>query len=153
MLLAFLCLSVFICLSLCLTPEHQTRCLTAPTPPPTDMIGLLADIQQSISFVTGPGSTTSQEADRNTQPGQTLYISTLFFSTAVQINVKETLRKFNLVIVLASKPAVQRGSPFLYGQTPASVCENKWLLRRLHPKSILEWEVIISLLVLVYVCT
>lgn len=42
-------------------------------------VGLLADIQQSISFVTGPGSQTSQEADTNTQPGQTLYISLLFF--------------------------------------------------------------------------
>lgn len=73
-------------------------------------VGLLADIQQSISFVTGPSSPMSQEADRSTQPDQTLYIYTLFFlPTAVQINVKETLRKFNLVIVLASKSAVQRG--------------------------------------------
>lgn len=56
-------------------------------------VGLLADIQQSISFVRSPGSPTSQETDRNTQAGQTHYISTLC-STAVQINVKETLRKW-----------------------------------------------------------
>lgn len=75
-------------------------------------VGLLTDIQQSISFVRGPGSLTSQETDRNTQPGQTRYISTLC-STAVQINVKDTLRKLYLVIVL--------GSPCFYGQILASV--------------------------------
>lgn len=69
-------------------------------------VGPLIDTQHSISFVRGPGSQTSQEADRKIQPGQILYISTLFlFPTAVQTNVKEILRKFNLVIVLAFKRA------------------------------------------------
>lgn len=116
---------------------------------------LLADTQQSISFASGPVSLMSQEADRNTQPGQTLYIhSANFPPTAVQINVKESLRKFNLVIVLAAKSAVQRGPPF-YGQIPASVCENKWILCRSGPKShatadILEWEAIILLFVFMF---
>lgn len=103
-------------------------------PPAAEMrptVDLCTDIQQSTSFVTGPSSPTSQEADRNTQLGQTLYIATLFF-TAVQINVKETLRIFYLVIVLTSKPAVQR-DPLFYDQISARVCENKWILSRTGP--------------------
>lgn len=124
------------------------------------VVGLHADIRQSVSFVRAPGSATGQEADRNAQPAQTLYISPLFFvSTAVQINVKETLRKFNLVIVLASKPAVQKSPSFFYSYMSASVCVNKLILSGLGTKRpvtadfffFFEWEeAVISLLVLMW---
>lgn len=59
-------------------------------------------------------------------------------SAAVKIN--ETFRKFNLVIVLASRPAAQSRLPphhlffVFYSLACASICESKWVLSGLAVK-------------------
>lgn len=81
-----------------ITPENQT-----PGPPRLLPPGSLT--YSARLFSNGPGWRTGQEADSGPQLGQTLDVATRFLSlflAAVQINVKETLRIFNVVAALAS---------------------------------------------------
>lgn len=68
---SFFSLFVYLCLPLCMSnswaPNTTSHCAPPPAASMRPTVGLLADIQQSISFVRGPASLTSQEADRNTQ--------------------------------------------------------------------------------------
>lgn len=96
-LLSFLCLCICVCL-----PNSRTPC-APPAAGMSSAVGRLANIQKSFSFVTGPSSTTSQQADGYTQPARHATSPHFFHSCA-----NKCKRNFNLLIVLASKPEVQR---------------------------------------------
>lgn len=119
---------------------HTSHC-TPRAPRMRSTVGLLTDMRQSFSFVRAP--TPTPTPPRNTQPGPTCCFPHFLFLTAVQI--KESLRKFSLKIVLASKPAASKEEkevlPVFLVKHPS---ENIWILGRTGPPQILEREANIS---------
>lgn len=95
-------------------------------------VGLLIDVHQFAVIHQVPVPQ-SQRADGNTTRSDTIQVCTL--PTAVQIYLEETLRKFNL-IVLVSIPADQ-SDPHVFWRRQIS-CENKWTSSGPRPTAVIQ---------------
>lgn len=123
---SFFSLFVYLCLPLCMSnswaPNTTSHC--APPSSINEAYCWPTRWHTAVHFFCKRSSLPDEP--RSWQKHTDTLLSTLF-STAVQINVRETFRKLNLVIVLASKPAVQRPPPPLFLGADSCQCFWEWM--------------------------